>query len=379
MIPVSILVTGRGTVSERITGRRGRRPSRFTTTIKPIIFWNLTYKCNLHCSHCYINAGPSGGPELGVGEKLRIAEELSSHGIPHVVLTGGEPLLAKGFWSLASRLAELGRPSMSLSSNGTLIDDRTSSRLAELGFKYAGVSLDSVRPEVHDKFRGLRGSFKRTVRGIRSLIDYGIPVGVRTTITRWNIGEIPEVIDLAASLGASRVALYMLDTVGRGRLLAGDLPTPGQAKRLLDTLVEKAREYAGTLEILLVRFNQGGVYIAKKLSRTPEELKGLLEVIGSQGDCGRKAVSIYPDGRVKPCQFIDHIDLGDLRRESLSTILNPANPRLKPFLETHKMLRGPRCSHCPYKEYCGGGSRGRALALTGDFWGDDPLCPLEDG
>ncbi|MEB3860766.1 MAG: radical SAM protein [Desulfurococcales archaeon] len=378
MIPVSILVTGRGTVSERITGRRGRRPSRFTTALRPIVFWNLTYKCNLHCMHCYINAGPSGGPELGVHEKLRIAEELSSHGIPHVVLTGGEPLLAKGFWSLAARLAELGRPSMSLSTNGTLIDDRVASRLAELGFKYAGVSLDSVRPEVHDKFRGLPGSFKMTVRGVKSLLSHGIPVGVRTTITRWNIGEIPGVIDLAASLGASRVALYMLDTVGRGKLLAKDLPTPSQARSLLDTLVEKAREYAGMLEILLVRFNQGGIYIAKKLSRTPGELKDLLELIGGQGDCGRKAVSIYPDGKVKPCQFIDHIDLGDLRRESLAAILSPSNPKLKPFLETHKMLRGPRCASCPYKEYCGGGSRGRALALTGDFWGDDPLCPLED-
>jgi radical SAM protein with 4Fe4S-binding SPASM domain len=80
---------------------------------------------------------------------------------------------------------------------------------------------------------------------------------------------------------------------------------------------------------------------------------------------------------VKPCQFIDYVTIGDLKRQHISEILSPDNPKLKPFLEVHRMLRGPRCSRCPYKEYCGGGSRGRALALTGDFWGDDPLCPVE--
>lgn len=378
MIPVSILVTGKGTVSTRITGRRGRRPSRFASTLRPIVFWNLTYKCNLYCSHCYINAGPQGGPELDPGQKLWIAEELSSHGIPHVVLTGGEPLLARGFWSVARRLAELGRPSMSLSSNGTLINDRVAGRLAEHGFKYVGVSLDSLRPSLHDKFRGAPGAFGKTVRGIRSLVDAGIPVGIRTTITRWNTDEIPDMIDYAAKLGASRVALYMLDTVGRGRLIPGDLPTPGQTARLLDRLIEKAREYEGVVEILLVRFNQGGIYIARKLARSPREMEELLEVIGSQGDCGRKAVSIYPDGKVKPCQFIDHIDLGDLTRQSLGEILSPSNPKLKPFLEVDKHLKGPRCNKCPYKTYCGGGSRSRAQALSGDFWGDDPLCPLDE-
>ncbi len=376
MIPVSVLVTGKGTVSERITGRRGRRPSSFSTPIRPIVFWNLTYNCNLYCLHCYINAAPGRGGELGVGEKLRVAEMLWEHGIPHVVLSGGEPLVARGFWEVAGRIAELGRPTMSLSTNGTLIDGRVASRLADLGFRYVGVSIDSVRPEVHDRFRGARGAFDRAVRGVKALIDQGIPVGLRTTITRWNVREVPEIVDFTAKIGASRLALYVLDTVGRGVLVKEDLPSVEQLKWMLEVLVEKAREYEGVLEILLVRFNQGGVYLAKKLAKSPEEERALLELVGSQGDCGRKAVSIYPDGTVKPCQFIDHVTVGDLRRQHLSEVLTPENPLLRPFLEAHKHLRGPRCSRCPYKAYCGGGSRGRALALTGDFWGDDPLCPL---
>ena len=376
MIPLSILVTGKGTVSERITGRRGRRPSNFTTPLRPIVFWNMTYNCNLYCAHCYINAAPGRGGELGVEEKLRIAEMLWEHGIPHVVLSGGEPLVAKGFWEVSERLSELGRPTMSLSTNGTLINGRVASRLSDLGFKYVGVSIDSINPELHDKFRGARGAFERAVKGIKTLIDHGLPVGVRTTITRWNVRETPRIVDFTVKLGASRLALYILDTVGRGALIRKDLPTVNQLRWMLDVLVEKAREYEGVLEILLVRFNQGGIYLARKLSSTREEERALLEVVGSQGDCGRKAVSIYPDGTVKPCQFIDYITIGDLRRQHISEILSPSNPKLRPFLEVHRHLRGPRCSQCPYKAYCGGGSRGRALALTGDFWGDDPLCPL---
>lgn len=100
-------------------------------------------------------------------------------------------------------------------------------------------------------------------------------------------------------------------------------------------------------------------------------------MINSQGDCGRKAISIYPDGKVKPCQFIDWIDIGDLRIQKLREILTPDNPTLKTFLEIYRHLRGARCSKCPFKLICGGGSRGRALALTGDFWGDDPACIVD--
>jgi MoaA/NifB/PqqE/SkfB family radical SAM enzyme len=258
VIPVSILVTGRGTVSERITGRRGRVPSRFSSPIRPIVFWNLTYNCNLYCEHCYINAAPGRRGELSLEWKLRIARMLREHGVPHVVLTGGEPMVAEGFWELAEELSSYRRPSVSLSTNGTLIDSRAASRLAELGFKYVGVSIDSLNPELHDKFRGVKGAFQRALRGIRALVDHGVPVGIRTTITRWNVEEVPRVVDFTAKVGAERLALYVLDTVGRGALIKDALPTPRQMAWLLDRLVEKAREYEGVVEILLVRFNQGG-------------------------------------------------------------------------------------------------------------------------
>lgn len=379
MIPVSVMVTGRGTVSEAIKGRYGRgRPSTFTSVVKPVVFWNITYKCNLRCEHCYIDAGPGvERPELSEEEVIRVAREIASHGIPLVVFSGGEPLASRKFWVAARELAGRERPKLSLSSNGTLITGEVAGRLKALGFTYVGVSIDSLDPRVHDRFRGAPGAWKRAVEGVRASVEAGIPTGLRFTITRWNISEAPGVVDLAARLGASRVSYYLLDTIGRGAALRESIPTHEQLRGFIYTIMEKSREYAGVVEVLLVRMNWAGVYMASLLARGRDEFMEYLKMVESQGDCGRKTVSIYPDGTVRPCQFIEYVVIGNLREKSLAEILTPENPRLRPFLEVHSRLRGPRCSRCPFKEYCGGGSRNRALALTGDFWGDDPACIVD--
>lgn len=381
MIPLSVMVTGKGTVSTRIKGRYHRgRPSRFTSILKPVVFWNVTYKCNLECEHCYINAGPNPGRgELGIEEAMRIAEEIVEQGIPLVVFTGGEPLISEKFWKPLEYFHRIGRPRTSVSTNGTLIDEKNAERLARLGISYVGVSLDSLNPDVHDRFRGVKGAWKAAVRGMKYSIAAGLPTGLRVTVTRWNTGEIPEMIDFAADLGLQRVSIYLLDTIGRGKELVEDLPTHQQLKDMIDALIEKAREYEGILEILLVRMNFAGIYLADVLSRTRDEFKEYLELVGAQGDCGRKTISIYPDGTVRPCQFIDYVVIGDLRMQKLSEILTPDNPKLRPFFDMPSRLRGRKCSTCPFNEACGGGSRNRAMVVNGDFWGDDPSCFIDHG
>ncbi len=372
MIPVTVMVAGRATVSARIKGRYGPgAPSRFASVLRPVVFWNITYSCNLRCSHCYIDAG-APRPELDRDAVLSVARQLADHGVPLVVFTGGEPVLSKLFWAAAEELAGAG-PKLALSTNGTLLTREVVERLRRLGFAYVGVSLDSADPRRHDAFRGVPGAFEAAVRGIRNAVEAGLDVGVRITVTRDNMWEVEGVLELSRRLGVRRVSIYLLDTVGRGRELAKLLPTPAQLRSFVDRLMELARAYADDLEVLLVRANFAGVYIASRLARTREELLRYLELVEAQGDCGRKTVSIYPDGTVRPCQFLEAV-VGDLRRERLADVLDPSNPRLKPFLAVHERLRGPRCSRCPFRRVCGGGSRNRALVVSGDFWGDDPLC-----
>jgi len=383
LIPVSVMATGKGTVSSRIKGGYGKgRPSRLTSYYRPVVFWNITYKCNLRCIHCYINASPAGLPgELGDGQLYRIAGEVAEAGLPLVVFTGGEPLARRAFWSISEALSRSlksrGLPRLALSTNGTLITGEVADRLRELGFSYVGVSIDSTDPVEHDRFRGARGAFEAALRGVMNSMEAGLDVGIRMTLTRQNIVRAVEVVELARKLGVPRVSLYILDSIGRAAELRSLFPTREQLRSLADQLIKASIDNGGDPEVLVVRGNFLGIYVADKLSKTRRDFLEYLEMLGSQGDCGRKTISIYPDGTVKPCQFIEYISLGDLKRESLKKVLSPGNEKLKPFINIDRMLRGPKCSKCPFKPVCGGGSRNRALVFSGDLWGDDPLCPID--
>jgi len=379
MIPVTVMVTGRGTVSTRIKGHyNARRPPSFSDYYRPIVFWNITYQCNLKCLHCYINALREKNPrELTTEEAVKVAEEMVDMGIPLVIFSGGEPLVREDFWKIVEPMAGRRRPKLSLSTNGTLITRDVAEKLASYGFMYVGISIDSIRPEWHDKFRGVKGAFEATMRGIKNSIDAGLDVGIRTTVTRYNVQEVPAILRWSYEHGIRRVSLYILDTVGRGVSIKDWLPTHEQLRWLADTLIDEARKYADNMEILVVRGQFLGFYIADKLAKDKEDFISYIKLLDAQGNCGRKSISIYPDGTVKPCQFIDWVSLGNVREKPLREILSKDNEAFEPFLEIEKHLRGPRCSRCPFRRICGGGSRGRALEATGDPWGDDPLCFID--
>ncbi len=378
MIPVTTMVVGRGTVSTKIKGEyHKKKPSTFTDYFRPLVFWNLTYQCNLRCLHCYIRAKAQQDPnELTTEEALKLAREMVDMRIPLVILSGGEPLIRKDFWEIVEPMAKAPLPKLSLSTNGTLITKDVAFKLKDYNFSYVGISIDSIVPEYHDRFRGVRGAFEATLRGIRNSIEAGLDVGIRTTITKYNVKEVPDIVKWSADQGIKRVSFYLLDTIGRGEEIKEWLPTPDQLKWMADELIELAREYADQLEILVVRGNFMGIYIASKLAKDEEDFKEYLKMLQAQGDCGRKSISVYPNGDVKPCQFIDWTTLGNVREQSLREILKKDNPKLQPFLNVAQYLKG-KCGRCQFKEICGGGSRGRAWAITGDPWGEDPLCFIE--
>ncbi|MCC6020070.1 MAG: radical SAM protein [Thermoproteaceae archaeon] len=372
MIPVSVLVTGRGTVSFRVKGAYGvGRPSEFSGHLRPVIAWNLTWRCNLNCAHCYADAGTRRA-ELTTAEALRFVEQVAEINSPLLILSGGEPLMREDLPDIIRRAKELGIR-VALSTNGTLISPAAARVLAKLEVDYIGVSLDSAEERFHDSFRGLPGAFKAAINGTRNAIAAELSVGLRFTVTAKNIHQAGQYVDFAASLGALRVVFYHLSAAGRARALGSDWwYTPQQYATFMETLVAKAREYAGRLEIETALGPFDGVYLALILGGS--SLREYLEFVRLSGGCGRKIVSVHPDGSVYPCQFVDFYRLGSVRESRLAEVLNPE--RLDPFINTDRYLRGPRCSACRFRHYCKGGDRARAYYLAGDMFGDDPLCPI---
>src|SRR5512133_851652 len=217
MIRITQFVHGKGTVSDAIKHRQkapGEMPRHllaFSEKRRPIIFWNLTNRCNLSCSHCYINAHPGArrDDELSTAEMKAVIDDLAAMGTPLILLSGGEPLVREDFWEIAGYIQEKGMKS-ALSTNGTLIDPAVALRLKKTGVEYVGVSLDGATPATHDRFRNRAGSFEESVRALRACRGIGLPCGVRITVTKDNFRELGPLIDLAVEVGASRFCVYWL-------------------------------------------------------------------------------------------------------------------------------------------------------------------------
>src|SRR3990172_3204182 len=131
----------------------------FSEDKRPVVVWNVTRRCNLHCVHCYASATdkPYEG-ELTTEEALGVIDNLADFGVPVVLFSGGEPLTRPDLFTLSRYARDRGLRAV-LSTNGTLITEDVAREAKEQGFSYVGVSLDGL-PAIHDRFRGKRGAFE---------------------------------------------------------------------------------------------------------------------------------------------------------------------------------------------------------------------------
>jgi len=383
---------GRGTVSEVMKHRctpAGQVPSRylaFSGMPRPVVFWNLTERCNLSCTHCYSRSGPDRQTkgELTTPEALALIDDIAGMGVPLILFSGGEPLLRHDIWELAGHAAERGIKT-ALSTNGTLITAEVAEKIKKCGIEYAGISLDGSTAETHDRFRQTPGAFDRSVAAFARCHEAGVRCGVRVTLTKENAGELGAIVDLALSLGASRFCLYWLVPSGRGsdsysRLQLG----PGEVTTALDLLYRKAQETdPGTMEFLTVDAPQDCIHLIQSMERDGSadlaDARELLE--SSKGGCsaGSRVANIDPCGNVYPCQFARSPDffIGNIRTQPFSTLwADAAHPVLERFRKKPAHVGG-KCGKCGYFDLCGGGCRVRAFAKAGDFSSEDPFCFID--
>ena len=369
MISLSKMVKGKATVSREITYDRSdehipKRLRELKGSLKPVVVWNLTARCNLKCVHCYAQADQKD--ELDTGTALRVVEELNELAVL-VLFSGGEPLLRKDIFEIAEHC----KVPKALSTNGTLIDVNTAEMLRNVGFSYVGVSLDGLK-EVHDRFRGVDGAFERAVEGLKNVKSAGILSGVRFTLTKFNCEEVEGVLDLCEDLGVDRFCMYHLVPSGRADF---SIDVPNDVRRnVIDYIFDRAFEFDG--EILTVDNPCDGVYFCLKLREIDEDLAfKAYEFLKYRGGdrSGRNLVNIDPFGNVHPNQFWWDYSCGNVKERNFKDIW--FNDPLLNELRGEWKLNG-RCGRCAYRHVCGG-FRLRALRV-GDLWGEDPSCYLKD-
>ncbi|MDP3564419.1 MAG: radical SAM protein [Methanoregula sp.] len=383
---------GRGTVSGAM--RHCHKPLTdvpsnylaFSGMFRPVVFWNITDRCNLSCTHCYSTSGPGRTTEgeLTTAEALEVINDLAEMGVPLILFTGGEPLMRADIWELARHAKKRGLK-MALSTNGTLITSGIARKIKESGIEYAGISLDGARAATHDRFRNFPGAFEQTIAAFAACKEAGLRCGVRVTLTKENCSELEALVDLAILLGASRFCLYWLVPTGRGSDSYSRLQlNRGEVTQALSLLYRKAKETdPAVMEFLTVDAPQDSIHLLASMELDgSEDLADARELLASlKGGCsaGTRVANIDAQGNVYPCQFARSPEflVGNVRNQPFSRVWSDStNPVLTRFREKQARFGG-RCGTCSHRELCGGGCRVRAHAAGGDFLAEDPFCFVE--
>jgi radical SAM protein with 4Fe4S-binding SPASM domain len=343
-----------------------------------VVSWNLTYRCNLACEHCYLDAGgtPLVGTEnfadrseLGTEECFRVIDEIAAFAPECLtILTGGEPLLRRDILDIVRRAAER-RLWVVVGTNGVRITENVARRLADAGARGLSLSLDALDSESHDRFRKVRGAWRNTVEGAEILNRTGLPFIVQTTAGSHNLGELDAIADFAHERLAAKVwNLYFLVPTGRGQFVS-DI-TPAQYDDVLASLYRIQGKYAGRM---LVNAKCAPHYIKTLLENGTAPVR---TYSGGAGGCpaGTHYMGIRPNGDVTPCPYLP-VFAGTLRKSSLADLWTSAG--LFSDIRQRASLGG-RCGACEMNAQCGG-CRARAYGMTGDLMAEDPLCTHTPG
>jgi len=388
MIGISKLYCG--TVEPSDALRYGRHSSQlpshllqFSADKRPVVVWNVTRACNLKCVHCYAHASGGAAPdELSHEEGLRLIDDLAAFGVPVLLFSGGEPLVRKDLPDLAAYAVDKGMRAV-ISTNGTLIDRPTAHVLKRIGLSYVGISLDGLK-RVNDRFRGVPGAFDKAVTAIGNCQEAGIKVGLRFTMNKRNVQEIPGIFDLLEEMDVPRVCFYHLVYAGRGSALLADDLTHAETRAVVDLIIERTRRLHAKgkpKEVLTVDNHADGPYLYMRLRKeNPERAAEVLELLkmNEGNNSGRGIGCISWDGQVHADQFWRHHSFGNVRERPFSKIwTGPEDPLLLQLKEKKKHVRG-RCATCRWLDICGGNFRVRAEAVSGDVWAPDPACYLTE-
>ncbi len=377
MINVTKVWCGRSGSGDHLRYRKGVHR-------RPVVVWNTTQRCNLNCVHCYARADSEThfSDELTTEQGRNLVKDLAEFKVPVILFSGGEPLLRKDIFELASLAKDLGLRTV-LSTNGTLITRENAERLKKTGFSYVGVSLDGME-ETNDHFRAKEGAYDAAVRGIRNCISSGVKTGLRFTLTKHNLADAYVIFDLIEKERIPRVCFYHLVYSGRAADLMLEDLSHEETRIFIDSLTKRVEDLDRSgrdVEVLTVDNHSDAPYIHQKLlQQDPGRAREALELFKLNGgnSSGSGIGCVDFNGYVHADQFWHHHSLGNVRKRRFSEIwTDETEPLLKGLRNRKKLLTG-RCARCRHLDICNGNFRVRAEAAHRDIWAPDPACYLTD-
>jgi len=341
-----------------------------------VAIWEVTQACDLACVHCRAAAQPLRHPmELTTDEGKALIDQIAAMNVPVFVLTGGDPIKRPDLFELIAHARKVG-VRVSLTPSATpLLTREVVRQLKDAGLARLAVSLDGASAETHDAFRGMGGSFARTLDAIRWSNEVGPPVQINTTFSRRNIAEMDDIAEMVESLRIALWSVFFLVPTGRGKL--DDLLSAEEFEQVFARIYRLSK--TASFDIKTTEAQHYRRYMLQQ--RVAERKAGLLEAPAPEKmadaigraprglNDGKGFVFISHTGEVFPSGFMP-LSAGNIRRQLLASIYRDS-PLFRSLRDTAQ-LEG-KCGACEFKEICGG-SRARAYALTGDPLAEEGCC-----
>lgn len=367
-----------------------------------IVIWEVTQACDLACRHCRMGVKDEHDPEiLTFEEGCRLMDQVADFGKPRpiFVLTGGDPFKRDDLFDLISYGENKGL-TVAVSPSGTpLLNEENIKRSREAGARAMSLSVDGSNPQIHDDFRQVPGVFDQTIKAWKVAREIGMKVQINTTVSRYNLFDIPNIFSLAHEIGAMTWALFFL--VPTGRAVEQDEISGEDYEAVMNFLYDASKYIsAKTVEghhykrIVVQRATLEAKGIPPQeymqLNDTYYRLKEQLDAIVAEKqlpppadrirrapmhvNSGNGFVFISQRGEVRPCGYLP-LPVGNVREQSIVDIYRK-DPTLC-SLRDRSALKG-RCGECEFYSLCSG-SRSRAYAMTGDPLEEEEYCVYQPG
>jgi radical SAM protein len=360
---MTVVITPTARVTTRVARNFAENPM--------LVYWEMTQACALACRHCRAEAALLRHPlELDHEESKQLLRQIAAFGnpLPHLILTGGDPLQRRDLFDLVDEANALG---LSVSITPAATQALTREVIAQLkahGIQSLGLSLDGSTPERHEAVRGVRGCFDWTISAARYAAELEMPIQVNTLVSEETADDLPAVYELLNTLKLMRWSLFFLIAVGRGRVLQEVSPERGE--ELMNWVYDLARgapfalkttEAPSYRRIALDRMREEGL--------APEQIQRTSVYHGFGIRDGHGIMFVSNTGDIYPAGFLP-LTAGNVRGDSVVETYRYSS--IFRSLHEPNQFMG-KCLRCEYRVICGG-SRARAFAYTGNPLESDPFC-----
>ncbi len=317
--------------------------------------WAITSMCNLNCRHC---VGMEGG-ELTSEEATKIANDIIGLSPRWVILEGGEPLLRKDFHQIGGMFQKAGIDVFVITNGNAFNQDRLQ-KLASFSPKVL-FSFDGADAAVYE-YTKRGGKFDIAKEWAAQCAALGIFHGATMVLSKLNLGQVRELIQLTESLGGKRIIFLPLKPFGEDEVSTRYYQQYALTPKEQEAAVREIYSCGSNLDIF---YDEPFLWnLSAKHGFSLSNVDSGITIPEVKGCAASYSMYIQTGGSVRPCMFSPLEDIW-LRMRQSEVLTRWAD----------KSVRKGACGKCQQFESCRG-CLARTTRLLGDGLETDPCCPF---